>query len=247
MKASPKEQYKLVNLQQIDLRLMRISNDLKGLEVNPELVAARAELVRVRAQITDAVHHLEDAQSDLNKLESDVKLVDDRLDRDAKLLAGSLSAKETQSIEAEVLSLTVRKGNLEDIQLELMQQLENAQQAHAELLVVEQQVLTEIARFGNDQGGAQNELETERAEVEAAREMQVSGLIPELYELYERQRQRYGFGATELRGKLSTMAGVDLSTEDVAMILQTDLDEVVLCPESQAILIRNTPSGGAAE
>lgn len=243
MKASPQEQRKLLNLQDIDLRLIRITRDAVALRKNAERDAVQAELAALRTRVSEAQHAVDDARAEVNKFESDVKLVDDRLERNAKLLAGNLNAKETQSIEAEVLSLQQRKVTLEDAELEHMQVLENAEKALNTILGEEQSLVERIEGLDGSEADTLAALEQERAEVLNARTEQVAAILPELYELYEKQRERYGYGASELRGQLSSAAGVELSTEDFAQIQNKAADEVLLCPESQAILVR----GGVAE
>src|SRR5690606_3111544 len=119
----------LLNLQDMDLRLTRIARDNVALKSNAERDATQHELETLRETVAEAQNAVDDARADVNKSESDVKLVDDRLDRNAKLLAGNLNAKETQSVEAEVISLQQRKIALEDAELEYMQVLENAENA----------------------------------------------------------------------------------------------------------------------
>ena len=87
------------------------------------------------------------------------------------------------------------------------------------------------------------ELEAERAEVVANRETIAATVPPELLALYERQRDRYGVGASLLRGGVSSASGVALTGSDLAAVRAAAEDDVVLCPDSNAILVRTYESG----
>ena len=65
----------------------------------------------------------------------------------------------------------------------------------------------------------------------------------DLLALYERQRARYGFGASLLQGGVSTASGVTLTGSDLQTVRRAAPDDVVLCPDSEAILVRTAESG----
>jgi predicted nucleic acid-binding Zn-ribbon protein len=68
-------------------------------------------------------------------------------------------------------------------------------------------------------------------------------LPADLVALYERQRSRYGVGAALLLRGVSMGSNVKLTESDLAEIRRAAADDVVLCPDSGAILIRNEESG----
>ena len=77
---------------------------------------------------------LDDVQREVAKAESDVQLVRDRAARDqARLDAGTGSAKDLQAIQHELTSLARRQSELEDIELEVMERAEAAESDVAEL------------------------------------------------------------------------------------------------------------------
>lgn len=57
----------------------------------------------------------------------------------------------------------------------------------------------------------------------------------ELLALYEKQRARYGVGASHLRAGVSTASGVMLNATDLGVVRAAAPDDVLLCPESSAI------------
>jgi predicted nucleic acid-binding Zn-ribbon protein len=89
----------------------------------------------------------------------------------------------------------------------------------------------------------QGELEADRAEVVANRETIAATVPADLLALYERQRDRYGVGASLLRGGVSSASGVALTGSDLAAVRAAAEDDVVLCPDSNAVLVRTYESG----
>ena len=65
----------------------------------------------------------------------------------------------------------------------------------------------------------------------------------DLLDLYEKQRARYGIGASLLRGGVSLAAGVALGAADLDRVRAADPNAVLICPESSAILVRTAESG----
>ena len=65
----------------------------------------------------------------------------------------------------------------------------------------------------------------------------------DLLALYDRQRERYGIGATLLQHRTSSASGVELTAAEMHQIRQTAEDEVILDPNSSAILVRTEESG----
>ena len=65
----------------------------------------------------------------------------------------------------------------------------------------------------------------------------------DLIALYEKQRERYGVGASHLRARISSASGVELTGSDLAAVRAAAPDAVLLCPDSNAILVRTDESG----
>jgi predicted nucleic acid-binding Zn-ribbon protein len=86
-------------------------------------------------------------------------------------------------------------------------------------------------------------LDEARENANANRAAIVAKVSPELLALYEKQRQRYGSGASLLRGGVSLASGLALNASDMVVVRAAAPDDVLLCPESSAILVRTGESG----
>lgn len=87
--------------------------------------------------------------------------------------------------------------------------------------------------------GIAAELEQARSE----RERLAAPVPTDLLALYERQRERYGIGATLLQRRTSVASGVELTAAELYEIRQAPEDDVLLDPNSSAILVRTEESG----
>src|SRR5450830_454275 len=226
LKASPNDQAHLLELQAIDTRLQQLDHRAKTL---PELATSNGTL--------------EDAQRELGRIESDVAVVEARIKRDSERLQASSSVKDVAGLESELGGLRRRQLDLEEIELGVMERVERLEATAAELKGRHDDLQDSLSSVESERDAALAAITSERAHA-AANRATIAGKLPEdLLALYERQRQRYGFGASLLRGGVSSASGVKLNENDMAAIRSAAPDEVLLCPDSSAILVRTVESG----
>ncbi|MEY9850966.1 putative nucleic acid-binding Zn-ribbon protein [Leifsonia sp. EB41] len=243
MKASPSDQNELLRLQAADTRLSQLDHTVRNLPQAAQLAALQPEIDALRSRWIAATGEVEDAKSELKRVESDVEVVEARKRRDTERVQHTSSMKDVQALEAELASLAKRQGDLEEIELTVMERLEGLEASlasiDAERGELEGRVQTlEAARDGEagTVGAQRDALARDRATI--------AGALPaDLVALYERQRSRYGVGAALLLRGVSMGSNVKLTESDLADIRRAAADDVVLCPDSGAILIRNEESG----
>ncbi|TPW76141.1 zinc ribbon domain-containing protein [Schumannella soli] len=243
MKAAPADQALLLELQELDTRIHRVSVQLAKLPEQEELRAIAEGRDVLRQELAQKNGALEDAQTELKRTEADVAVVDARIARDGDRLQASTSVKDIQGLEQELAALQKRKSDLEDIELAVMETIEEraaeVEKTRAGLADLEQRSADAQARLA----GAQESLRSDGIAAETAR----GGLLPripaDLLALYEKQRARYGIGASLLQRGVSVAAGVALNASDLTAVRAAAADDVLLCPESQAILVRTDESG----
>lgn len=243
MKASPEDQAVLLELQAIDTRLQQLAHRATSL---PELatiasLSAEAEEARL-AGVADS-GALEDAQAELRRVESDVEVVEARIRRDTERLETTSSVKDVAGLEAELASLRKRQSDLEDIELAVMERIEELETASGATTGRHEELRAALVEAEAARDAALATIEGERGHALANRAEIVGKLPGELIALYERQRERYGTGASLLQGGVSSASGVRLNESDMAAIRAAAPDEVVLCPDSNAILVRTAESG----
>jgi predicted nucleic acid-binding Zn-ribbon protein len=243
MKAAASDQRKLLDLQDFDTELQRNSRAAQTPPENAVIAELEARLLTVRQSLAAASGTLEDARTELMRLESDAKVVQARIDRDTALLSGTASAKDAVGIEHELESLKKRRSDLDDIELTVMEQVEDRGAAVAGIEAERDAILLELRTTQEARTARLDELARARVLIDRDRQTLVSTLPADLVALYDRQRDRYGYGASLLRGGVSRASGVTLNGSDLAAVRAAADDDVVLCPDSNAILVRTEESG----
>lgn len=243
MKAAPEDQVVLLDLQRLDNDVTRLSHRITALQKGDRLTELGTTAASLRAELAAATGLVEDAERELARLESDTATAQARVERDTTMLQNVASAKDAAGLESEMASLRRRIGDLETAELEVMEQLDVHRARVGD-------IEGKLAQVEADRATLVAERDTEIARVEADRESAVqsraavAAKVPaDLLALYDRQRARYGFGASLLQGGVSTASGVTLTNSDLQDIRRAAPDDVVLCPDSDAILVRTAESG----
>ena len=243
MKANPADQARLLDLQELDNHLAQVTKKSKNLPEAATLEELSTELASAKESQREKLGIVDELAAEVKRSESDVEMVQARIAKDTERLDHTSSAKDAQGLEHEIQSLRERLSSLEEVELEEMERLE---QAEAELSGADQAVTELMSRVDE----ATQALDAAKAELEAdyqvttAKRTALAADIPsDLLALYEKQRERYGFGASLLQRGISSASGVALTESDLAQVRAAAPDDVVLCPDSNAILVRTSESG----
>lgn len=243
MKADPSVQKELLDLQEIDTRLTHLKRQLGQLPQLKEIDSLQREMELVRRRLGERTGVVEDAQTELARIESDVAVVQARMDRDRTRIEAGGSSKDVQALERELESLLRRRDTLEEVQLEVMQRLEEAQAAQAEVVVERDALAERIARAEAERDQAAAELRVQAEQAQKDRDVLAPRFPADLIALYEKQRARYGVGAAMLHRGISLGSNITLNQSDLDALRRLAPDDVVLDPESSAILVRTDESG----
>ncbi|MFT4029588.1 MAG: hypothetical protein QM675_06900 [Protaetiibacter sp.] len=243
LKAAPADQALLLELQEHDTRLQQLEHRLRTLPELARLAELTAAGETLRRDIAAQAGALEDAQAELGRIESDVAVVEARIARDRERLATSSSVKDVQALEQELAALGHRRDELEEIELVVMEKVEGLETALASIRLQLEAHEAEAAETAAARDAAAAAIESDRARVAADRAAVAARIPAELLALYEKQRARYGVGASHLRAGVSSASGVALNGTDLGLVRSAAPDEVLLCPDSNAILVRTAESG----
>jgi predicted nucleic acid-binding Zn-ribbon protein len=243
LKADPADQAMLLDLQALDTKLQQLGHRISTLPESAALAALTAERDPVQRTVAERLGEWEDAQAELKRTEADVAVVEARIARDAERLQGSSSVKDVAALEQELAALAKRKSDLEDIELAVMEVNEEKERALNDSRGALADLDDRIAEATTARDAALGGIDTERQTAEAERAAVAARIPAELLDLYEKQRSRYGVGASLLQGGVSLAAGVALNASDMATVRAASAYDVLLCPESNAILVRTGESG----
>ncbi|MBT1545371.1 zinc ribbon domain-containing protein [Curtobacterium aurantiacum] len=243
MKAAPEDQVILLDVQRLDNDVTRITHRITSLQKGDQLTELGKQAAALRSELVAATGEVEDAERELARLESDTAIAQARVERDTTMLQNVGNAKDAAGLQSELESLQRRIGGLETAELEIMENLDGLRARVGDIEAKLADV--EAARGGlvAERDAAIARLTADRESAEQARADVAAKVPAELLALYDRQRARYGFGASLLQGGVSTASGVALNNSDLQTIRRAAPDDVVLCPDSDAILVRTAESG----
>lgn len=241
--ASPADQRLLLDVQALDTTLQQLAHRERSLPEKAALDALMAEAEVMRDFMVQRRGELEDARIELGRVEGDVQLVESRIARDDERLQASSSVKDIQGLEHELTTLRTRLGDLEEIELVVMEKVETLESELASATEAHEAHQQKVAEARAALEAAIESLAAERADAQQRRDAVVAGLPADLMALYEKQRERYGTGASHLRARISSASGVELTGSDLAAVRAAVPDAVLLCPDSNAILVRTDESG----
>lgn len=243
MKATPSDQDQLLRLQTADTRLAQLGHTIDTL---PQLAARAALEPEVNAKRTrwmTVTGVLEDTRTEVSRIESDLKVVENRIARDTERLTATASPKDVQALEIELAALSRRHMELEDAELGAMERLVELETEQAEAEAERAELAARVDALEVDLDAERQKVQTERDALLRDRAVIAESIPVELLALYEKQRARYGIGAALLHHGVSLGSHVTLTESDLSEIRRAAPDDVVLCPDSGAILIRNSESG----
>ncbi|HEX6516048.1 MAG TPA: C4-type zinc ribbon domain-containing protein [Nocardioidaceae bacterium] len=211
-----------------------------------ELARLQEQRVALSDRARDAQIRVEDLTRDQRKADADVEQVKTRRQRDQQRMDQGLvsNPKDLERMQHELASLERRISDLEDAELEVMEQLENAQAELDDLTGRLARIDEEVAEAEQRRAEKAADLEKQVAETRAEREQTAGDMPEDLMRLYTRLReQKGGVGAAALRARRCGGCSLELNAADLAVIAKTPSDEVVRCEECSRILVRTGESG----
>lgn len=236
----------MLDLQELDARADLLRHQRSHL---PEL----AEIEQLRTSRSDLDNRARDAQivvddltEEQSKIDADVEQGRTRRARDQERVdQGVISnPKDLQRMLAELESLQRRITSLEDQELEVMQQVETAQQQLDSLTVQVAAADERLSVLSGSRDQKTAEIDRELDAVAREREPIVAGLPADLLALYDRLRaQKGGVGAAPLQARQCGGCRLSLDAAELAEIKAAGSDEVIRCEECQRILVRTAESG----
>lgn len=244
MKADPEAQRRLLDLQAIDTALAQLDHRRRTLPEHAELDALARKLSAFEDERLRAQSAVDDIARDVSRMDKDVEQVRVRADRDrARLDAGTGPAKELEALQHELATLTRRQGELEDAELELMEQQEQAQSA---LDAIDARLSSSRQTRGETQArrdATLSQIDRDRAFQLDGRARVAADLPADLLGLYEKIRESTGIGAALLRAGRCEGCRLELSGSERSQVKATPSEEVVRHEECGRILVRTNESG----
>ncbi|WP_287932560.1 C4-type zinc ribbon domain-containing protein [Arthrobacter sp.] len=239
-KAAPAEQLRLLDIQVLDGKLRALDAQAKALKEDPRLPDLHGGVTVAKSDLVVIDTEVGDLSRKLTKAEDDVAQVTARIAKDdAKLNSGTGLSKDLMALQHDIESLSRRRSDLEDVELEAMEALDDAKGRQAAQQALVDQMQSVLDGVVAEVRGKLAALRTERDATAAERAELAASFDPALMAIYDRTLAKYGVGAARLFHGTSEGSGMQLSPGDLAEIKGAAPDDVVFCPDSGAILVRS--------
>jgi len=238
--ATPADQRRLLDVQALDTKLDQLRHRRNSLPELARIAELDAQIEDLDAAIATSRTAVGDLRRELAKAEADVQQVRDRAARNEQRLAsGTGSAKDLQALQSEIESLARRQGDLEEVELEVMERLESHESALNELTSAHAALFNQRAEVQATRDAAWATIDAEADQVAAERARTVEPLPENLVAIYERLRGKLGgFAVASLRHGRSEGSGMMVPPIELNAIKATPEDQLVYCEESGRILVR---------
>lgn len=240
-KAPQSEQLRLLELQALDSKVVKLTREARALEQDAGITAAAGAAAEAQKLQRAAHDVLAEAVSRLKDSEHEVETLSTRLDKNrARYESGTASAKDLVSMEHELASMAERKSLLEDAELELMEAVEAATIVSDEATTAHATATAELNALEDARDVKLGEINKQKTALATERLAFSESLDAGLLAIYEKRRAQYGIGAARLFHGISEGSGMALAAGDLAEIKAKAADEIVFCPDSSCILVRST-------
>lgn len=238
MKAEVAQQRSLLEVAELDAELAKMDHRAAHLPERADSERIKAEQVAASDRLGALQIALEDLNIEVSRFESEIDGVRQREDRDRSLLQSIADSKQLSELQHELETLQRRQSSLEDSLLEVMERREQLQTQQAAEEAVIEGLRADLAAAQQAIDSTLADLDHHRRMHSARRDELTAGLAPDLLSLYERQRASGGPGAALMQGGRCGACRIEIDRGELARISAAADDEVLRCPECNAILLR---------
>lgn len=237
MKASETQQAELLGLVSLDLEITRTKTSLATLSSGEALSGLRAKQREAAALLIEKQNSLDSVELELSRAEADLKLVEQRIEKDKIRLNQTSSSKDAQGIQSELETLAKRKSELEDLELAVLERKEEAEKFFEIVMSDKKKIDEELATKESANEAEIMKLRSGLDLISNQRAQQASRIEPELLDLYSKKATR-GIPVGSLVNRECGACRMTIGATALTEIMASPRDEIVTCPDCQAILVR---------
>ena len=245
IRADVTAQLRLLDLQAVDSALASLAQRRRTLPEQAVLDRLDADSGDVTSDLVGAQTRVSDLELDLERAESDLEPVRQRLTRNEKRITdGTVDAKSLGSMVEEVAHLRRRISDLEDLELEAMEALEQAQAARDVLQARVDSIGEDMTAATTARDAAVQQLTNEAGYQRTERDRLLPDVPADLLTLYTKiAASKGGVGAAALRHRRCTGCQLEVNANELREYATTAPEEVLRCEECGRILVRTAESG----
>ena len=222
----------LLDLQAVDLQIDRFLHQRQSLPELELFRAAHARSVHISNRLAEISDEFKQISLEEDKAEGELELLEQKVhQKEQRLFAGGLSARDTDNMRREVESLRTRLSTMEDEVLVLLDRREVLETEVTAIKVELEAAQTEERRLEAIVGGEWKKLDAEIAKKEVKKHDIVPLIDAELIELYENLREhKEGVAIGRLvDGGICGGCHLRLSTAEQQQVLSEELPRCLHC------------------
>ena len=237
MKLDKASQAALLKLSEVDLEIAHIKQEITKSIESRDLVDLRAKQSELAGELIAARTVVENLQSSQARADDDLHLVEERIAKDKDRLAQTSSPKDAQGLQSEIESLQRRKSDLEDAELELLAEIESAQEVLTDVSSRKEQNSKDLEALQQEIQITIDDLKTRGRKLTADREILVSKVTEEVLKKYSALSARQ-VAVGQIENRSCTACRMGLTANVIDSINDLVEDELGVCPECQAFIVR---------
>lgn len=237
MNLSESDREQLIELAKLEMELGKVRGQHKKLSASDPAEEVNSEFLEISEKLGSSRAEYEDSELEAKRIGEDLELVEKRIERDRALIDKSSNASELNGLQHEMLTLESRKSNLETELLEIMEKQESISSVIEELTEKKQSLREKLAEVETSHSKEMSELMAQLQNLEKTRSELLGNLPEAVSEEYQRKANR-GVPVGMLQSGACSACHLNLNATELGAIRAKPADELVNCPECQAILIR---------
>lgn len=238
--ASPQQQRRLLDLQDIDTSIRQLEHRRANLPEQLALDEARETLDKVNAELATGKERLSTLQRQQARHEHEIATIDSRRKSEEGRMYGGLvsSERELEALRNELSSLKQRKAALEDDLLEIMEQIEELESMVAALTERHGELTAQLPELAQARDQAATDIDAELVE-QRARRAEVAGELPEeVVRYYEELRERkQGLAVAPLQGRTCQGCRLELTAIELEEAEERARTGLARCEQCGRILV----------
>jgi len=227
----------LLKLSELDLEIARLKREISSLIESEELNQLTNKLTENSAELIEARTSFENLQQQVKRAEEDLRLVEARIVKDKERLNQTSSSKDAIGIQSELDGLLGRKESLEEIELDLLTQLEEAESKLSAVSTAREALNEGIASLQSKIQTRVDELKVLGRKASADREIVLSKVPDEILAKYNKLAARQ-VAVAQVIDRSCSACRMTLTVGAIDSLSSLAEDEIGTCPECQALIVR---------
>lgn len=180
----------LLDLQDVDLDIDRLLHNRSTLPILDDYRAAHETASAVKQHLDGLEDEMATASRDLDKAEGELEILEEKLEREERrLFAGGMSARETENMRNEVISLRSKQSEMEDLVLGLIEAREELEQRVKAARSDFEAKAEEESKFEAEVAQEWRKIDGELARREGRKSEIVPLIPPDMLAMYDRLRE----------------------------------------------------------